>query len=114
MDKISKEELAFFRKHPELVQTLGSKKTIYKTVLVVVFVTGFFLVAISKILKFGFADAANQKLVEFIVDLIFELGVALWGGVATTVLLQDLVKRQYSEGRRYQQEIMKQLEKAED
>lgn len=31
------------------------------------------------------------------------------GGVATTVLLQDLIQRQYREGRRYQQAIIRQL-----
>jgi hypothetical protein len=47
--------------------------------------------------------------VELVVDLIFEMGVALWGGVATAVLLQNFVQRQYKEGRRYQQEIMRKL-----
>ena len=46
---------------------------------------------------------------RLIVDLVFEPGVALWGGVATTILLQDYVKKQYSEGRRYQQEIIRQI-----
>ena len=44
-----------------------------------------------------------------IVDLIFELGVALWGGVATTVLLQDYVEKKHREGREYQQVVMRQL-----
>ena len=46
---------------------------------------------------------------RLVIDLIFEMGVALWGGVATTVLLQSYVERKYKEGRRYQQEIMQQL-----
>jgi hypothetical protein len=81
MKKLTENELAFYRKHPELIRAVGDKAMIYRVVL----------------------------LVELTVDLVFELGVALWGGVATTVLLQDYVKRQYNEGRRYQQEIISQL-----
>lgn len=94
-----------------MIQAIGDRKTIYHVVLIVVFVVGFLLVAVSKTVKFSFADSSSVWLVELIVDLIFELGVALWGGVATTVLLQDLVKRQYTEGRRFQQAIIRQLGK---
>ena len=109
MEKLTESELAFYRKHPELIQAVGDKATIYRVILIVVFLAGFLLVIMSKILKYGFEDASASWLVELSVDLVFELGVAMWGGVATTVLLQDLVKRQYSEGRRYQQAIIRQL-----
>jgi predicted membrane protein len=109
MEKLTESELAFYRKHPELIQAVGDKATIYRVILIVVFLAGFLLVITSKILKYVLEDASASWLVELSVDLAFELGVALWGGVATTVLLQDLVKRQYSEGRRYQQAIIRQL-----
>jgi predicted membrane protein len=109
MEKLTESELAFYRKHPELIQAVGDKATIYRVILIVVFLAGFLLVITSKILKYVLEDASASWLVELSVDLAFELGVALWGGVATTVLLQDLVKRQYSEGRRYQQTIIRQL-----
>jgi hypothetical protein len=111
MKELTSHELAFYRKHPELIQAVGDKATIYRVILIAAFVAGFLLVVISKVVKFAFDDGSGSWLVELTVDLAFELGVALWGGVATTVLLQDFVKRQYSEGRRYQQEIIKQLEK---
>jgi hypothetical protein len=110
MVKISEHELAFYRKHPELVQAFGDKATIHRVVLVTAFLIGFLLVAVSKAVKYGVVDAP-APLAELTVDLIFELGVALWGGVATTVLLQNFVERRYREGRRYQQEIMSRLAK---
>jgi len=111
MKKLTETELAFYRKHPELIQAVGDKATIYRVILVVVFVIGFLFVVLSKVVKYAFDPGSASWLVELSVDLVFELGVALWGGVATTVLLQDYVKRQYSEGRRYQQEIIRQLAK---
>jgi hypothetical protein len=109
MEKLTESELAFYRKHPELIQAVGDKATIYRVILIVVFVIGFLFVVISKVVKYAFDDGSGSWLVELGVDLVFEMGVALWGGVATTVLLQDYVKRQYSEGRRYQQTIIRQL-----
>lgn len=106
---IPKEEIAFYRTHPELIQALGDKATIHRVILIAVFATGFLLVVVSKSLEYGFAGSAMPWLVELTVDLVFELGIALWGGVATTVLLQDLIKRQYREGRRYQNAILRQL-----
>jgi len=114
VDVVTKQELAFYRKHPELVRAVGDKKSIYRVVLVAVFVAGFVLVAVSKAVKFGFIDAPAVAWVELAVDLIFEMGVALWGGVATTVLLQNFVERKYKEGRHYQQEIMRLLAEEED
>lgn len=113
MKKFTKEELAFFRNHPELIKAYGDKATIYRFVLVAVFVAGFLFVVISKVVKHAYGGDPTSMLVELTVDLVFELGVALWGGVATTVLLQDYVQRQYSEGRRYQQEIIRQLAEEE-
>jgi hypothetical protein len=114
MGKISKQELEFYRKHPELVQAVGDKATIYRWVLVTVFVAGFLLVVLSKAVKYGFIDAPAVAWVELAVDLIFEMGVALWGGVATTVLLQNFVERKYREGRQYQQEIIQRLAEKEE
>jgi hypothetical protein len=111
MTRLTEEELAYYRKHPELIEAVGSKETIYRVILLTVFVAGFLFVAGSKVVKFAFLESSVPWLIELIVDLVFELGVALWGGVATTVLLQDLVKRQYREGRRYQQEIIRELAK---
>jgi len=98
MRKLSNEELAFFRKHPELIQAFGDKTKIYRLVLISVFVAGFLLVVISKVVKYAYGGDLTLWVVELIVDLVFEPGVALWGGVATTILLQDYIKKQYSEG----------------
>jgi hypothetical protein len=118
-ERLTKQEIEFYRKHPELVRAVGDKKSIYRVVLVVVFVAGFVLVAISKAVKFGLVESPDSAVAELVIDLIFEMGVALWGGVATTVLLQSYVERKYKEGRRYQQDIMRLLaeeekEKGED
>ena len=109
MQRITEQELTFYRKHPELVRAVGDKKSIYRVVLVAVFVAGFVLVAISKAVKFGLVESPDSAMAEMVIDLIFEMGVALWGGVATTVLLQSYVEKKYKEGRRYQQEVMKRL-----
>ena len=109
MQNITEQELTLYRKHPELIRAVGDKKSIYRVVLVAVFVAGFVLVAISKAVKFGLVESPDSAVAELVIDLIFEMGVALWGGVATTVLLQSYVEKKYKEGRRYQQEIMKRL-----
>lgn len=114
MAKLTKQELDFYRKHPDLIQAVGDKATIYRWVLVSVFVAGFLLVVLSKAIKYGLVDAPAVAWVELAVDLIFEMGVALWGGVATTVLLQNFVERKYEEGRSYQQEIIRELSADEE
>lgn len=113
VEKISKQELEYYRKHPELVQAVGSKKWIYRTILILVFILGFILVFISKAVKFGLVASPDSAVAELVIDLIFEMGVALWGGVATTVLLQSYVERKYEEGRNYQQEIIRRLAEEE-
>jgi hypothetical protein len=47
VDVITKQELAFYRKHPELVHAVGNKATIYRVVLITVFFAGFLPTAVS-------------------------------------------------------------------
>ena len=110
MRKLTKDELSYFRKHPELIEAFGDKVKIYHLVLVILFIVGLILVVVSKVIKHAVGVDSYSLWVELTVDLSFELGVALWCGVAATVLLNDYMKRQYNEGRRYQQEIIRQLE----
>ena len=59
MKKITKEELVFYRKHPELIQAVGDKTTIYRVILLVVFLAGFLLVVTSKVVKFAFDGGSS-------------------------------------------------------
>lgn len=106
--KLTEAEIAFYREHPELVAVIGDRTAIHQAILAAVFAIGFLLVVLSKVVKQAVIDSPTW-VTETAVDLLFELGVALWGGVATTVLLQDLMTRQYREGRRLQQSIIEKL-----
>jgi len=107
-------ELELYRQHPELIDAIGSRTVIHRVVLATVFVAGLALVVLSKGVKFVLVGSAAPWLMETVVDLLFELGVALWGGVATTVMLNHFMNRQYQIGRSYQQAIRRQLSESSE
>lgn len=50
---------------------------------------------------------------EIVVDLAFELGVALWGGVITAAFLETIENRERMANRRFREEIERRIKTAD-
>ncbi|WP_421725194.1 hypothetical protein [Bauldia sp.] len=93
--EVTPEEIAYFRKHPDEIDELTVRTNLHLLFLIVGMALGTLLIAFSKLIKFdlvfGFLGA---ELREFVVDLIFEIGVALVGAGVTAYLLVVLLRAQ--------------------
>jgi len=112
---ISDEDIRFFMENPELLDDLTDKKKIYYKFLLIAFFTGLALVIISKVI--AYYPVFDEFVNELITDLVFEAGVAMWGGVATSFIIEVMQKKQYSENLALKKEILRRislLENTED
>lgn len=108
--EVTKDEVAYFRKHPEEVDDFTAPVNIRKRFLGAGALFGALLVALSKAFKYGALEAYISPVVsEFIVDIIFEAGVALIGAAVTAYLLEILLNNQQDNAAKWRDEIRRQI-----
>jgi hypothetical protein len=104
--EVTQEELEYFRRHPDEIDEITAPVNVHKLFLLYGALSGILLVALSKVLKFSFVlYFAHGYLQEFLVDVVFEIGVALIGAGVTAYLLGILLNTQQENAERWRTEI---------
>jgi hypothetical protein len=104
--EVTQKEIAYFQKHPEEIDEITAPLNVHKLLLASGALLGILLVGLSKILKFSSVlYFLHGYFEEFIVDIIFEIGVALIGAGVTAYLLGILLNVQQENAKRWRKEI---------
>ena len=104
--EMTQEEVEYFRKHPDEIDEITAPLYVHKLFLTIGFLLGVLLVGLSKVLQFSsilyFFHGYFQ---EFMVDIVFEIGVALIGAGVTAYLLGILLNTQQENAQSWREEI---------
>lgn len=76
-----------------------------------VLVAAVVLVALSKLLVARFDDALGQMFADVIVDLVFEMGAALIGSVATVIFIEHREKKQFIESIQFRNAVQRRIDR---
>ena len=107
---ITQEEINYFRKHTDEIDEITAPLNVHKFFLLIGILLGVLMVAGSKILKFSSILYFQEGLFEeFVVDIIFEIGVALIGAGVTAYFLGILLNMQQENATKWRDEIRKQI-----
>ena len=107
---ITQEEIYYFRKHPDEIDEITAPLNVHKFFLLIGILLGVLMVAGSKILKFSSILYFQEGFFEeFVVDIIFEIGVALIGAGVTAYFLGILLNMQQENATKWRDEIRKQI-----
>jgi hypothetical protein len=109
-DQVTDDELAYFREHPEQIDEVTAPVYVHKLFLWVGAVLGVAGVALSKMLKYFELVALSEGVREFVIDIVFESGVALIGAAITAYILGILLNRQQDNAAHWRAEIRRKLE----
>ena len=110
---VSKEEVAYFRDHPEEIDEFSSPTRLHQLFLLIGMTLGVLGVALSKLLSHsGVLDELHVGVAAFITDIVFEVGVALIGASIVTFMLVLVMNRQQKNALKWRDEIRKRI--AED
>lgn len=111
--EVTDDEVAYFREHPEEIDDFSAPLNIHKIFLFFGILLGICLVGVSKVLKsLSWLEAFSLSLHEFLVDIVFEVGVALIGAAVTAYLLGILLNRQQSEAKKWRTELRKRIKRS--
>lgn len=91
---LTQAEIEYFRRHPDEIDEITAPVNIHKFFLLIGIIVGAILVGISKILGSTSFLSGSPVFAEFVLEIIFEVGVALIGAGVTAYMLGILMNSQ--------------------
>ncbi len=108
-DELTDDHIRQLRAHPELLELIGNRETLALRNLWSLLAIAAFLVVLSKLIAVKYVDEFDQMMVDVTVDLVFEMGAALIGSVATVIFIQHREKRQFRENLMFRSEVQRRI-----
>lgn len=108
--EISDETLAYFRLHPEDIDDVTDTTRVHRFFLWAGVSVGLIAVAVSKLLsRLPLETYIGSGFEEFLVDIVFEGGVALIGAALTAYFLGILLNAQQKRAKSFRKELRRRL-----
>ncbi|XZY03622.1 hypothetical protein ACT4XO_15775 [Acinetobacter baumannii] len=112
--KVTEDEIEYYRKYPDQIDQVTAPINIHKIFLWTGALLGIVIVEIAKFLKFsGSLDFLSEGILEFVIDIIYESGIALIGAAVTAYMLGVLLNKQQENAVKWREEIRKRIEENE-
>ncbi|MEG0652187.1 MAG: hypothetical protein RR479_08185 [Acinetobacter sp.] len=108
--EVTAEEVEYYREHPEQIEEVTAPVNIHKMFLWGGALLGVLLVVLSKFFKYSQMLAFRSAWMnEFIVDIVYESGIAFIGAAITTYMMGVLLNRQQANATKWRKEIRKKI-----
>ena len=107
--ELDEEELAYFREHPDQIDEVTAPVNIHKLFLWIGALLGAFCVAVSKLMLHSEVLIQHLVLREYLIDIVFESGVALIGAAVTAYILGIMLDKQQENAAHWRSEIRRRL-----
>ena len=108
--EVTEDELRYFRKHPDQIDEVSAPVRVHLLFLWTGGLVGAAFVAVSKWLKFWqVVDFLSEGTAEFVIDIVFEIGVALIGAAVTAYILGILLNQQQENAAHWRAEIRRKI-----
>ena len=112
--RISQDEIDYFREHPEEIDDFSSPVLLHQLFLVIGIALGVFGVALAKaLIHLNILEGLPTAFIEFLTDIIFEVGVALIGASIVTFMMGIVMNQQQKNAMKWREEIRKQIADAD-
>lgn len=113
--EVTDEEIEYYRKYPDQIDQVTAPLNIHKIFLWAGALLGVVIVAIAKFLKFsGSLDFLSEGMLEFVIDIIYETGIALIGAAVTAYMLGVLLNKQQENATKWREEVRRRIKEEEE
>lgn len=112
--EVTDEEIEYYRKYPDQIDQVTAPLNIHKIFLWAGALLGVVVVAVAKFLKFSRTlDFLSEGVLEFVIDIIYETGIALIGAAVTAYMLGVLLNKQQENATKWREEIRRRIKESE-
>ncbi|MBO1279485.1 hypothetical protein [Acinetobacter nosocomialis] len=113
--EVTEDEVEYYRKYPDQIDQVTAPINIHKVFLWTGAFLGIVVVTIAKFLKFsGTLDFLSEGVLEFVIDIIYETGIALIGAAVTAYVLGVLLNKQQENATKWREEIRRKINESEE
>ena len=109
-DALTDAQIAYLRDHPEVMDLIGDRENLRTRHLWRILLAAVVLVALSKVIAVRLDSAFDQVVADVIVDLVFEMGAALIGSVATVIFIEHRQRKQFIENIHFRAAVQRRIQ----
>ena len=107
--EVTDEEVAYFRDHLDQIDEVTAPVAVHKLFLWAGALLGTLFVGVSKVIKFSQFALVSEGVSEFVIDMVFETGVALIGAAVTAYILGILLNQQQDNAANWRVQIRRRI-----
>jgi hypothetical protein len=111
---LTEDQVRCFKDNPSLMTLVGDRETLGLRNLWRILWIAAALVAVSKIIAVKLGDEVDQFLINVASDLVFEMGAALIGSVATVIFIEYQNRRQFTENMAFRTKLQQRIKELSD
>ncbi len=106
---LTPQQITYLRENPELLDLISDRESLGTKHLWRILVVAVVLVALSKVIAINYENQIDQLIANVVVDLVFEMGAALIGSVATVIFIQHRQRRQFIENVHFRAKVQQMI-----
>lgn len=111
--EVTDEEVQYYREYPDQIDEITAPINIHKFFLWAGACLGVVIVALAKFLKYsGTLSFLSEGIFEFIIDIIYESGIALIGAAVTAYMLGVVLNKQQDNAAKWREEIRRRIKES--
>jgi hypothetical protein len=111
---LTEDQVCCFKDNPSLMTLVGDRETLGLRNLWRILWIAAALVAVSKIIAVKLGDEVDQFLINVASDLVFEMGAALIGSVATVIFIEYQNRRQFTGNMAFRTKLQQRIKELSD
>ncbi|WKN43067.1 hypothetical protein [Tunicatimonas pelagia] len=106
---VTPEVLEHYRKHPEDLDLIINKEYFHSVFLGICFGLGIIITFGARIIQYYYGNVLGGFINTIILDMISELGIAIFGGAIVAYMIEFLKKQQYQKNLKFRNYIKRAL-----
>lgn len=107
--EITDETIEYYEENPEELDLIIEEENFQSTFLLVFFAIGISITVFSRLLQFIFGDWLPEILKVVVLDVMSEVGIAVFGGTLVVYIIEFLRQKKYQSNRLFRDKINEQL-----
>ena len=105
--EITEETIDYFEQHPDELDLIISKEHFHAAYLGLFFILGLVITVASRLVAFFLEGQVSALVSDVVLDVLSELGIAIFGGAVVAYLIEYLNKKQYQQNIKFRREVKK-------
>ena len=107
--EVTDEIVEYYRKNPSDLDLIIDKEYFHSKFIKFFFVLGLVISVSSRVLKFFFHNTWAEFINVIVLDIISELGIAIFGGAITAYILERMKHKQYQDNVKFRNVVLEKI-----